>query len=296
MSPNDSYPTRDFSDQELEISSWLLRNRVLFKKLLYGFLIGLDSIFVILFAWQLVKYAREYADTERALYGSAIMEIDWPSVRKAIAPDPINVSFVEFIDTGNATDFVARVINSNKDRHGMFDYRFVWAGGETDWFTTFIMPEQTKYISALGVDTRSPGTVQLETQNLRWSKLSTEDRDLLDITRDGLVILTTVFTPNINEGFTGAPVSSADFVVENRTPFDLQNVGFTVVVQSGSTIIGMNRVVVPRIDKNEKRPVSVRWFNYIGGGQVVVEPDINYLDSASFAPRLPDEEVLDETP
>ena len=285
--PDNSYPTREFSNTELKVSSWLVSHRDAFNKVLYGSLIVVDAIFIGLFLWQVVDYARTYAATEKALSESTRSLLDWNSLRVALAPDPIRIESAELLNTGTATDFLGRIANPNDDRYALFEYRFVWQGGNTTWLPSFILPQQSKFVASLGVEDIAPLSAQIEITNIRWKRVTEEDRLLLESTRDGLVVVSTAFIPNINEGFTGsAPVSSADFVVENRSPFDLQDAAFIVVLRSGPSLVAVNTVTVPRIDRGEQRLVRVRWFSFIPVGTVVVEPDINYLDSSHIASRI----------
>lgn len=294
MSEKGSYPSRQFSDQELKLSSWLVVHRELIHKIGYGAFIALDILLITLLGMELFQYISTYQDTENAVHASSILEIDWPAVRVAIAPEPLHINTVDALTAGNFLDFVAHITNANINKVAEFEYRFIWPRGSTEWVASFILPGASKYLLALGQEASDTSRTQLEIQNVRWKSISIEDKERLALTRDGLVVISSIFIRNINEELTGTPISGAEFVVENRLPFDLQNIPFNILVTGPSGVQALNRVTVKRIDHKEQRVIRVRWFSFVSGGTVSAEPDINYLDDTHIAPRI-EETVSDAT-
>ena len=115
-----------------------------------------------------------------------------------------------------------------------------------------------------------------------------ELKERYEFTRDGIVIIDSTFIPNVNKELTGTPNSGVEFLIENRTPFNLQDIPFNVIISNGINLTAANRATVSRLDRGEQRLIRTRWFRIVGAGEVIIEPDINYLDDFVIAPFIED--------
>jgi len=284
MAGNNKYPSRDFSDNELKLSSWISSHYSLFKQLGIGSLMALDAVFVGLFFFGIYRYAVTYEDTEIAIGQLSEQLIDWETVRIALAPKKLVVDAVTTLPLGLKTDFVSRITNINEGRWGDFEYRFVWSGGETPWTKSFILPLDSKYLLALGNDTDVFAGVTYEMRDMQWHSLTQEQKERYAVIRGSVVTVNATFVPNVNKELTGVPISGVELLMENRSPFDFQDIQLTVILTNGLQPTAVNRATISRLERGEQKLVRTRWDQVIGGGKVQVEVDVNYLDDAIIAP------------
>jgi len=279
MSPT-PYPSREFSDKELKISSFFVRNRERLRKIFIISFIVLDAALILGALSGGIFYIIGYSEFNRNLSSISSPLIDWQALRPKIQSRPVTILEVSYVPSGTRTDFIARVQNENKTRWSSnLRYRFIWQGGETEWNETFILPGSSRYLVALGADTVAPNDVRLET-TMSWSRVPVVDEVGTAPLADFIVISGERFIGGEEGGFSGGLA----FKAENQGPFGYRTVGFTVGVKQGSVWSAIHYITVSDFFSETTRNLEARFLgrSLTPFGAIVVEPELNIFDKENI--------------
>lgn len=276
-----TYPTREFSDRELKVSSFLVRHRERLRTLFIAGFVLVDAALILgSLAGGIYFIATEDA-FNRAMSTLTVQTIDWPQLRPLIQARPVAVEEVAAVPGGTRTDFIARVRNVNTTRWApKLRYRFTWDGGETSWFETFLMPGQGKYLLALGVHTIAPEKVRLEAE-ASWERPPLQGTVLQLSLTDSILVSGERFTRDdlFREG--KGVTQGVVFDVRNLGPFGYHTIGFVVAVKSGPLFTAVHYITALNVFANTTRTIEARFIDragFIGGGTIIVEIDVNLFD------------------
>lgn len=276
-------PTSEFTTSELKTGIFIARHKELIKKIALGFFIVADVAMILGAAVSLAFYILGSKQQREIMSQLTRPLIDWPTLRPLIMSRPLVITQVESVSFGGKTDFLAKIKNANNNRwSGQVSYRFIWAGGATSWYQSFILPGEEKSFLAFGAAVTHPENIAMEINNVSWQVVNSQDRDRLNNLQNSILV-SDIKVQNPNDFFAEADVSAVTFKVQNNSPFTYHDVSFRVIVQNGLIIRAINYLTIPDLPPAVIRDAEVRWVgNNIFGGQAIVEPDFNYLAEGSI--------------
>jgi len=275
--PKNLYPSREFSSSELKISYWLVTHRLAIIKLFKILLIIIDVLLVIISIILWGKYVSDIQKHQLFMRSFNTQLIDWPTVQAHLKARPIEILVVDAVNIGlNESDFIAVVRNPNPKRWlKSFAYRFVWAGGSTNWQHSFMMPNETKHVLALSKTGKNISSIKLETAEFDWKRIGKIYTSTVLEQRDRIRITKSNFTSKV----LNIEISSVVFEIANETPFTYREVGFKILLKSGEKYIGAHFITLSNLHPEEPRIAEVRWQKVLPfPSEIIIEPEINYFD------------------
>lgn len=178
---------------------------------------------------------------------------------------------------------MARINNSNAGWWGEFDYYFLVEGQKSGEGKSFILPNETKYLTAFNQSYGLGGDVTLIIENMKWARIDKHKiPDWQDYKNKHLDIL----IKDIQ--FTAADNNSADninqlvFTAINKTAYNYQEADFVAVLSSGPRVVGVNRYQFSDFLSNEERQFRGNWKGNYGRAQVEIMLEVNIMDSGNY--------------
>lgn len=268
-------PGQNLSDKQLKYSYWYLLHKKEIKKVGLGFLVAFDIVMVLWVIFGLVKFLNNYSELN-TLATAAPDYIDWQTYRQENNPkDLIVLSPITLKTVSGKTD-IGVLVKNNNAKWGVqkMTYQFVLAGGQTTPIQeTFFLPDEEKYLLALGVETIGT-TASLQIINLSWRSLKYgEDFSLpVNISNETFVPASRIEGQDLG--------GQASWRVDNNSSFSFYDPGFIVVLYSGSREVAFNYIQLNSLDSLSTRELTVSWgHNLPNVTSLRIMPQINLFDA-----------------
>ncbi|MFA6017921.1 MAG: hypothetical protein WCT28_01010 [Patescibacteria group bacterium] len=189
--------------------------------------------------------------------------------------------------TPTSFDFYTTVKNPNTDWYATFTYTFTAKGIDPIVQKGSVMPGDTTYLFALGIDAEErPSSVSVAVEDILWTRVDRHvapDVQAWLAKHNDFTISTPEYTPDIHLG--GTKIGRTSFIVTNSTPYSYWAAQFIVVLERAGAVVGISRATMTELEAGEVRDAEVRWYgNEPTSATVTVVPTINYFDSSSYMP------------
>lgn len=285
-------PTREaqLTEDKLKWGYWWVTHKVQVRKWFAVFLVVVD---VILCGFAIFGFADWFfgsGERERAQIAQLTKSsTDFAFFRQKNTPKQVALDRATVLNAGDKTyDYFAKAANPNTQWWVEFDYRFKSGAFETQTKRGYLLPGETKYLNALGVksDVR-PSSSELIVEGVSWHKVNLHETrpDFATWSGSRLNFLVTdvkYVPPAPTDPIT---VSRATFTLTNDTGFGYYNVGFFVVLYSGTRVVGVNRIVISDLRPGDRRTVEASWFFDLPQvSKVEVKPEVNIFDDRVYIP------------
>ncbi len=280
-------------------SLWWVNHREQLKKIGIGMLLAFDIALGGFVLWTFVdSFLVSYGAEQRAVAGMAAFgQGDMRAYSLARAALPFEIGDEEVLSTGNGRhDIFAFARNSNADWYAQFTYRFRYGESATPPLPGFLLPGEEKPLAVLGVASETlPGSdVVIQIENLVWRRVNrhtTGDYANWIANRFDFEIKDIRFSTDVS--INKQTIGRTSFTVTNRSAFSYYDPEFLVMLRRGSSVVGMNRILLPSLDAGESRAVEVNWFGALPAvGETQIIPSLNVFDLAAYKP-LQGESSLD---
>ncbi|MDD5291499.1 MAG: hypothetical protein PHZ04_05375 [Patescibacteria group bacterium] len=273
------------SSKKLALGLWLIENKKKLRAALVIFLAlvaGVSWSYTIYgFAYYLAKGMNEDEALSRQIVQTQVVGHDY--ILGQAPADLIFSSPQIFKGNEDKYDFLAEIKNPNPRHWASFSYCFSVSNKEADCGENFILPEETKIISALAKTFKSrPTNLIFAITKISWSRINPRQfpdwknfRDEhLNIAVEGIK-----FTPASGSGLSEKlNLNSLEFIVNNRTPFNYWEVPFNILLYRGGSIMGINKYTVLELMSGEKRKVEMSWLGGLSASDnIKIVPEINIL-------------------
>jgi len=198
--------------------------------------------------------------------------------------------------TPTSFDFYTTVKNTNTDWYATFTYTFTAKGIDSIVQKGSVMPGDTTYLFALGVDAEDrPSSVSVAIENILWNRVDRHvapDVQSWVAKHNDFTVSTPIYAPDIHLG--GTKIGRTSFTVTNTTPYSYWAAQFVVVLERAGAVVGISRATMTELEAGEVRDVEVRWYgDEPTSATATVIPAINYFDPSSYmAPRGTREEDI----
>lgn len=274
------------TERELGVASFWVKNRLLLRRILFGFLIGLNVIFWLYVLWGLLDWlAISYPYESRIPLRIANNQITASSLLAA-APKSILPSQVYVFDTtGNRSDMLVELSNSNVQWYASFDYNFSIGGVNTPVRHGFILPNSQRYLTELGFSGASGHNAQLVVSNLQWMRVDPAwvNRDYKSFADSHLNFSfnNVKYAHDLVIGTQTIGQTSFDFV--NNSPYGYWDVDMTVVLYRGTAPVGVTTITQREIKPGATIPVEISWYDNLAGiTRTEIRPSVNILDPQAY--------------
>lgn len=252
-------PTGELTNKSLKFGEWYVRNRLLLRQILVGFLtvwcIGFGGY--SLFAWGKWISIDIWADN-RMQAELTQNQIPWSYWRDTLAPQSLAIAPVQTVPSGvDKVDFLSLVDNPNQHWIANVTYHFVYGAAETDPQTTSVYPGQRRVLLSLG--NTNEGAPQLVVDKTEWERFSSHkiaNAGAYLQERFNFAATDVVFMPASAD--TGAPTHSLTFNIINNSAYSFWAAKFSVLYFNGDQIVGVKQIVVPQFRAGETRVQEIK--------------------------------------
>ncbi len=271
------------SSKKLALGLWLIEHKKHFRAALVIFLVTIAAVSWSYTIYGLTYYiARGMKEDEtlaRQIVQNWVVGHDY--ILELAPADLIFSSPQIFKASEDKYDFLAEIRNPNPRHWASFSYCFSANNEEADCGQSFILPEETKIVSALAKVFKSrPAGPTFVVKEVSWVRVNPRQfpdwenfRDEhLNITMEGIK-----FTPAPTSGLSEKlNLNNLEFTITNKTPFNYWEIHLNILLYRGSSIIGINRYTVLELMSREKREIEMSWLGGLSGvDNVKIVPEIN---------------------
>jgi hypothetical protein len=274
------------SERQLKWSEWWVAHKVLLYRMSMAIFFVIDLSLV---GFALYGYYDWFLGTgvrERARWAELSAPIiNTSAFRNVHAAQDLNIEETSRIQDASTTDIYTVMTNPNTEWWALITYRYTGSGGSTPDKTAFILPGQSKHLTALSVSPEIASDASIEVRTIKWFRVNKHfvrpDFQAWSASRLNFLITNAEFVaPTSNDA---VKVSRATFTIKNDTAFGYKRVGLFVGALSGGRPIGVSYVTISNLRAGEERPVTVSWVGDIGFvNQVLVEPEVNIFDESVY--------------
>ncbi|MBL7141825.1 hypothetical protein ISS21_01870 [Patescibacteria group bacterium] len=277
------------TDKQLSFAKWYIINKKRLYRVLLGFIIILNLIFWGMAIYQFVSYSSLKEAHEQQLRELTAEEIDFSQLRQHFKPNDLIVENPILIPSSSPTgighkyDFAVSIENPNeKWRIPSIEYYFSWDGGQTETKKSFILPNEKKYLLALGQAAEQKITnAQFVISGIDWRRVRPGEQIP--------EVLSKLSIKNIELSYavaTGKMVAlpKVSFQIRNGSVYSLWQVNFIIVLYQGSKVVGINILPVKQWQGNEERQVELIWPSVPSHTQIEIRPEVDIFDPTIFIP------------
>jgi hypothetical protein len=286
--PETEFTPQNLSEKTLRYGYWFVTHKILLKRIGIGLIILFNALTVGWSGWVWFSTYVLEADSDRiaaeenatSVLGSAIHEN---------SAKPFLVSSAQAFATGDKVDFSAEIKNPNANFRADFSYRFTADGQTTADQAGYVLPNDDKYLTALGVKITGSKSAALEISNIVWQRIDrhaipdyqkfSSDRlnfNITDIKFTPLDAVTTV-SGTVGTAAKAGLTGKTTFTFFNNTGFAYKQIKFTVLLFRGPGLAAVNSIIVTDVGAGETRPIEVSWYQTllaISDTRIVPEVDI----------------------
>ncbi|MFA6098275.1 MAG: hypothetical protein WCV50_01470 [Patescibacteria group bacterium] len=267
----------DVSNIWIKVNYFLITNKFYFKKWWVLLMIAAD-IFILIFAFtNLILYIFSIPRENLLMQAMASQQIDYPAIRTRTHPVSLTIVSSTAIPLAESRyDLVTEVKNTNVNwAVNSITYHYEIGETSTEARDDFILPDGTKYLAQLGVQSQSSGTapeIKLIIENIDWVRVN--DDSLPPITFD----ISNIEYTNTSTGDISSQRVTAQITNTGLNGF--WQTRFAVVLYNGNKIVGINFVYLSPFKAGEKKMFVSQWNQDIPNvTETSITPDVNILQS-----------------
>lgn len=269
--------------KKLRMGLWFVENRKSMITLGYGVLIIIGVLtwasFFYHFGYYFIVGMRADEKLVSEIVSSGTVGHEYTLINSAIAIQLEPVEIIRLDD--DRYDLVAKAVNPNQNHWTEFSYSFMIGDKEYGRTETFILPGETKYLIALGVQPEAGiDSVRLNLVDIKWSRVNRHIYpDWEDFRNDHLNISATDidFVPakatNLSEKIN---LSELNFTINNQTAYNYWKVDLLILLFNRNRIVGVEKNVIESLKSDESRVIRSSWPGTLGAvHSVEVIPELN---------------------
>lgn len=274
------------TEKELNWSYWFVVNKEKLKK---AGTIALATVAGCLFLYGagglLFFYAyqnREIDELQRQIVKS---KLDYAYLQEKNTPLSVEFGEVSVLKIkADKFDIVGEVRNPNQGWYlASFDYYFLTGTGATERRSSFLLPEEDRYLTELNWTSETNfSEAQIVLENLKWKKqadfVSLKDKVFR------IAISAADFVSAQNLGLAEElSVSQVKFKAENQSAYNFNRVDFAVLLFRGGTMVGATRTFAADFKSGESREIKINFFHPLSSvDTVLVAPEVDILNPDSY--------------
>ncbi|MFA5211618.1 MAG: hypothetical protein WC414_03955 [Patescibacteria group bacterium] len=277
-------PSGDFSNQSLKLASWYIKNKETLKKILIGFLIFFDTIFMIWGLFGIGKYLfYDSIITDKILNSMTSDELSVTKIREVYSPNDLVFKDNKiFLGANKKYDLATKIFNPNERWLATVNYRFVFNGGKTEDKTEIILPNQERYFIFYGLEANSqPNNFKIEIINIKWQRIN--EHKINDIT--------SFVSQRINFSTENLKASRAvdtkniflQFIIVNNSIFAYKQTQFNILFFSDNNLVAVSPIYTNNFLAGERKKIELTSLSDVDKiDEVKIETIINIFDKTVF--------------
>ncbi len=277
-------PSGDFSNQSLKLASWYIKNKETLKKILIGFLIFFDTIFMIWGLFGIGKYLfYDSIITDKILNSMTSDELSVTKIREVYSPNDLVFKDNKiFLGANKKYDLATKIFNPNERWLATVNYRFVFNGGKTEDKTEIILPNQERYFIFYGLEANSqPNNFKIEIINIKWQRIN--EHKINDIT--------SFVSQRINFSTENLKASRAvdtkniflQFIIVNNSIFAYKQTQFNILFFSDNNLVAVSPIYTNNFLAGERKKIELTSLSDVDKiDEVKIETLINIFDKTVF--------------
>jgi len=281
-------PTGEYTNQELRLSEWYLRHKLLLQKIGTGCLIAWCVITVgYSLSYWLYYFSYGYSRDQLVLNKQGMEFQNYTKIQVAYQAKDLQLSDVRIFAGGvNKYDFVVRALNPNEKWLAVVDYKFSFYGGETKVGRTVILPGEERPFIIFGQSSDSlPAEAKFTIVNTSWQSIDAHlvpDPIKFTKERTNFKLENFKYTNPYNLAVGGI----VNFDILNDTAYSYWGVDFYVEYLSNSDVVGFAYLPLEKFINKETRQISLKVLeNWPAITEVRLYPVVNVFDSQAYLPN-----------
>jgi len=275
--------------KKLNLGLWIVSHKRQFILGVTGVLIGVSAIFYGYSIYSYIDYLYFGGKAERlAVEQMANVTAVDEAQRIKNAAKPLEGSSPQAFLNNGKYDFLAKITNSNPNFFANFKYCFTDGANELACGTTFILPNETKYVTVFSADLKfAPVNVKVTTTDLNWQRLDLHkypDWKNYAISHLNFVVENAAFKTSEVSGLSEKiGLDILEFDITNKTAYNYWEVPVTIILSAGGNPVGINHYVLNEFSSGGKKSVRLSWPNSVPKpDQISVIPNLNIADDNIF--------------
>lgn len=270
-------------------SVWWVRRRAALKRVGVALFILFDASLVVIVGWHLLDaFAIRYDSEQLAVAKmTALGQSDLHAYTLANAAQDLETEDVRVFSIGNSRyDLYTVLRNPNEDWWAEFTYSFSLDGEHTALRNGFVLPGEEKPLVEIAIESDVPlAQSQALFEDIMWHRVDHHliaDYDTWSADRLRFEIADAQF---VRENIDGEVIGRTTFELTNSTAYSYYDVGLFVLLKRGSSVVGVNRTTVSKVESGEEVDVTVNWFGTLPSvSEVEVVPELNIFDLGIYKP------------
>ncbi len=276
------------SMKNLETGLWWVRNRGKLKKGLIAILLVVCLLTVgyslFGFGYYFLKGMWDDNKMVTELVNTTTVSPDF--LEQRAAKDP-SLSSVSILDNDSAYDAYITMQNPNQKHWGIFSYCFKYGETNIECGEDFILPEQKKIVSALGIKADSiPNNLRFVINQITWKKLDAHkipNWNTYKNERQQIKINNVSFKPTSSDLSEKISLNSLSFSVSNQGAYGFWEAPFTIALYRGNRVVGLGKYTLKELGSYDTKDVNITWpGNLLGVNDIDITPDINLMDEDNY--------------
>lgn len=269
----------EISDFWLKINYWSITHLKELKKWWVIVFLAVD-IFIAVFALtNTIIYLLTMERDTGLVRDMASNVVDYSGYHQRISPQDIEVQNAVALSQGSKKYDLLAMINNPNANWAVTSLSFVFtsSAGETKESSSFLMPNESKYLTFLGQTyEKPPSDLKLEIRNIKWQRIKDmASFPVLDFKIENLQIIPLSTS-------TGENVLKVTADVANASIYGFWQAKFAVILKSGDQVVGINYVTLNEFKAFEKKILISQRSNVQSVTSAEIKPEINLTDQGNF--------------
>lgn len=206
-----------------------------------------------------------------------------------IAPVDLEFYPAKMLKTdGNRYDFFVETRNSNKNYWAEIDYYFLADNKEIGRAKSFILPDESKFLMALGEDFNfRPAKAEFRLANVSWRRVNKHEiADWEDFKNKHLNIsLSDIDFIPARESETSEKIglNYVSFDAANNSAYNFWETDFAILLYRGSSVIGVNKYTLSEFMAGQKRHIRISWpGDFAQVSKAEIAPAVNIMNPGVY--------------
>jgi hypothetical protein len=275
--------------KKLNIGLWIVSHKRQFILATTGGLIALSAVFYGYSIYNYIDYLYFGGKAERlAIEQLATVSAVDEQQRIKNAAKKLEESGPQVFLNNNKYDFLAQVKNTNLNFFANFNYCFMDGATELACGSTFILPNETKYITVFATEQKyRPVNISVTIKDITWQRLDLHkypDWKSFAANHLNFVVENAAFKTSDVSGLSEKiGLDILDFDITNNTAYNYWEVPVNIILSSGGTPVAINHYVLDEFSSGAKRSVHLSWPDSVPKpDQIAVIPNLNIADDTVF--------------
>ncbi len=258
-------------EQGLKLSLWLTKHKAQFRLAGKIALITLAVLPWIFFVVYLVTYLTNIQKTQDLLTELGLIRVTTEEISK---PDNLLITDTNAFESSTGIyDVVAEIRNPNPEFAAtQFTYSFTLGGTTTDPQTTWLLPEETKYLSLTNFrSTSTLAQAKLNIYDVKWKRIV----DTSVLPQTNFVVAESEYSltslTDVQSQVTGS--------IYNQSAYGFDKVKVTAVLEFNDQPVAVNQTIINRWLSGESKTFNFTWAKkYPLKSEVKIQTETNILD------------------